>query len=73
MGVDSAMRTFWITVGALFLAGCTTEQMYYSTQHWQRNECRKVRSGDDRTRCESRPQLSFEQYEDERNKPPSKE
>jgi hypothetical protein len=50
------------------LGGCTAEQAYYSTQHWQRNECRKIRSGDDRSRCEARPQLSFEQYEAERNK-----
>jgi hypothetical protein len=62
-----------LCIGAPLLGACTAEQMYYSTQHWQRNECRKVRSGDDRNRCESRPQLSFEQYEAERNKPTSKE
>ncbi len=56
-------------IGAVLLSGCSAEQVYYSTQHWQRNECRKVRSGDDRTRCEARPLLSFEQYQAERNKP----
>lgn len=53
-------------------AACTTEEIFYSTQHWQRQECRKLRGGDDRFRCENRPTLSFEEYQEHREKQAAK-
>lgn len=52
-----------LTAGTILASGgCTSEEIYYSTQHWQRQECRKLRGENDRARCETRPTMSYEEY-----------
>lgn len=44
------------------IAGCSTEQAYYSGQAWQRNECNRIPDQSERERCLSRLGTSYDEY-----------
>jgi hypothetical protein len=59
----NAVKRALVTVVVLLVAsGCTTQQAYYSTQTWQRNECNKLIDQNERDRCIGRTSLTFEDY-----------
>ncbi|MFZ1852405.1 MAG: hypothetical protein WAU15_09360 [Nitrosomonas sp.] len=42
--------------------GCTTQQLYNTGQAWQRNECNKFIDQQERSRCLSSTNTSYETY-----------
>lgn len=67
------MKTFLFAVLALagLLGGCSSEQLYASGQDWQRSECNKLLDAQERGRCLSRANASYDSYrqQTERLKP----
>ncbi|MCC8995709.1 MAG: hypothetical protein LM517_01320 [Nitrosomonas sp.] len=57
------ISTIGITA-ALLIAGtsCTTQQLYSTGQAWQRNECNKFIDQQERSRCLSSTNTSYETY-----------
>ena len=45
------------------LPACSTQQMYNTTQAWQRKQCYKVEDAQERNRCLSSADGSFEDYQ----------
>jgi hypothetical protein len=50
-------------LAGLMLMGCSSQQLYATGQHWQRNECRKLVDADERMRCEQSVATPFDQYQ----------
>lgn len=51
---------------ALPLAGCSSQQLYGVGQGWQQQECaRRIADAQERSRCMSSAQGSYEQYRQE--------
>jgi hypothetical protein len=42
--------------------GCTSQQLYGTGQAWQRNECQKIPDAQERDRCLSSANTSYEDY-----------
>lgn len=49
----------------LLLSGCTTQRAYYAGQEWQRNQCNKLVDPNERERCLSKTDMSYEDYKRE--------
>ena len=48
------------------LAACSSETAYRSTQNWQRMQCEKLLSSQDREQCLKNAGMSHDDYEKER-------
>lgn len=47
---------------SLALSGCTSEQVYYTGQAWQRNECNKIFDRNEYERCMNATNTPYEDY-----------
>ena len=47
---------------SLVASGCTSQQVYYAAQGWQRNECNRVIDQSERERCVSQANTTYEDY-----------
>jgi hypothetical protein len=56
------MRTLIAAAAALLLFGCSTQQLYNTTQAWQRQECMKMPDVQERQRCLDSNARSYEDY-----------
>jgi hypothetical protein len=45
------------------LPACSTQQIYHTTQAWQRNQCYKLPDAQERNRCLSNAEDSFDDYQ----------
>lgn len=53
-----------VTLAASFVvSGCSSRQAYASGQAWQRNECNKLVDMQERQRCMSKANASYESYQ----------
>lgn len=50
------------------LPACSTEQLYLTTQQWQKQECGRIQDHEQRMRCEKDASLSYERYKAEAEK-----
>lgn len=48
-------------VAALLVCGCS-EQIYYSTQQWQRSQCREIDEQSAKDNCLKQTDTSYQQY-----------
>jgi len=55
-------RLLLLTIGAVLLAGCTSQQLYSSAQSWQRNECNRIFDKQERERCMGSTSKTYEEY-----------
>lgn len=71
LNVDSVLSFWWpvkrniilsLSLAALSLSACTTEQSYDSAQAWQRNQCNKIPDKTEFDRCMSNASTSYESY-----------
>ena len=63
------MNHLLFTIGLAVCAGlaaCSSQTAYLSTQNWQRRQCEKLISSQDREQCLKKASLSHEAYEKER-------
>lgn len=51
-----------VTAFAVLLAGCSAQQLYTTSQSWQRNECQRLPDTQDRTRCLAANSATFDEY-----------
>lgn len=54
-----------LSILALCLAGCSSQQLYATGQGWQKQECQKILEREQRVRCEQSAATSFERYQAE--------
>jgi hypothetical protein len=61
-----------LTTGLLaalgILAACSSQQLYTTSQEWQRQECRKLGDAAEQKRCLERASMPYDRYEKERGK-----
>lgn len=68
-----AMQKSLLLIAPLALAACTSQQLYFTGQQWQKQECVKLQDRDERGRCEKSAATSFERSKaesDAAKKPP---
>ncbi|WP_148293980.1 hypothetical protein [Azospirillum sp. B4] len=58
----------WLLLTALPLAmgGCSPQQLYYTGQAWRQSVCREA-IGDERRRCETENQKTYNEYQREKD------
>lgn len=49
-------------IGAALLAGCSTQQAYYSAQQHERNQCERMLDQGARERCLANAGASYDDY-----------
>ena len=49
--------------GAVALVGCSSQQLYATSQGWQKQECQKILEREQRMRCEQSAATSYERYQ----------
>lgn len=59
----SPVITCFVIGATSMLTGCSSQQVYYTGQAWQRNECYQVVNRSEQTRCLSENETRFEDYE----------
>lgn len=52
----------FFAVGAALLAGCSTQQAYYSAQQYERNQCERMLDQGARERCLANAAASYDDY-----------
>jgi hypothetical protein len=55
-------------LGAIVSTACSSEQGYNTGQAWQRNQCETLPSMQDRERCVSQSNSSYDNYKRETDK-----
>ena len=63
------MKHLLLAIGLVvcaWLAACSSQTAYLSAQNWQRIQCEKLISSQDRELCLKKASLSHEAYEKER-------
>jgi hypothetical protein len=57
-------RISWLPLAALLtsLSACTTQNVYDSSQSWQKLQCQKIINFEERQRCEKSTAMSYEKY-----------
>jgi hypothetical protein len=51
-----------VSVGAIALPNCSSQQLYGAGQEWQKNECNKIMDTQERSHCMSSAKTSYEDY-----------
>jgi uncharacterized protein YceK len=53
----------WLAGAALLLSGCSSSTLYASGQAWQQQACNKLQDRTERERCMASTQLSYPDYQ----------
>ncbi len=56
---------YLVLLAPSLFAGCSLQQVYYTGQAWQRNECLKTSDAQERSRCMASTSTSYEDYKRE--------
>jgi outer membrane biogenesis lipoprotein LolB len=57
------MRRRVLAVLCLLLAGCSSQQVYDSSQGWRQNECNKLLDPDKQRACLEQADKSYDEYQ----------
>ncbi|MEY3252818.1 MAG: hypothetical protein RL227_1791 [Pseudomonadota bacterium] len=66
------LASLGLTAALLALAGCSTRQLYDTVAATTAQDCNPIVNAEERARCRKKVEMSYDQYERERQKAQSK-